>query len=141
MSSQVTSRGCSRSYIVCVLWHAWEHVRLVKSTGGSVTFPFKEPFVEEWLIASKEDCTKADFFNGIFGGTEYSEDDSTTFWTLPSHFFTWYVFLCYYLSFFLSFFFIAVGFRWKNNIERKSKFAHLLKDATEQEGTDKHVVR
>jgi hypothetical protein len=90
MSSQVTSRGCSRSYIVCVLWHAWEYVRLVKSSGGSVTFPFQGQIVEEWLVTSKEDCAKAECFNGVFGGTQYSEDDSTTFWTLPSHFFTWY---------------------------------------------------
>lgn len=90
MSLQVTSRGCSRAYIVCVLWRAWEHVRLLKSQDASISFPFNESVVKDWLIAARDDCLQAgEEFLELFGGTDFSGDDATTYWTLPPHFFTW----------------------------------------------------
>jgi hypothetical protein len=89
---QVTSRGCSRAYIVCVLWHAWEYCKKLKAESKSICFPFPEETVEEWLLVAKDDCQQSSEFMQFFGGTEYSVEDSSTFWTLPTHFFTWLVF-------------------------------------------------
>jgi len=86
---QVTSRGCSRAYIICVLWHAWEYCKRLKVQNQNICFPFVDDMVEEWLSLAKEDCEQSLDFMHFFGGTEYSAKDSTTFWSLPVHFFTW----------------------------------------------------
>ena len=87
---QVTSRGCSRAYIVCVLWRAWEYVRLLKSNDSSIAFPFADSVVVAWLTAARSDCTQAtEEFLLMFGGTEFTDDDPTSYWTISSHFFTW----------------------------------------------------
>jgi hypothetical protein len=88
---QVTSRGCSRAFILCVLWRGWEYVRSLKLENESVSFPFPESVITSWLELAKEDCLKAEnkFLFEYFGGTEFSLDDVTSYWTLPHHFFTW----------------------------------------------------
>jgi hypothetical protein len=86
---QVTSRGCSRSYIICVLWHGWEHVRYLKANDLPVCFPFPEEVVTGWLTAARNDCSQSPQFLNVFGGTEYCDEDKSTFWSIPSHFFTW----------------------------------------------------
>lgn len=87
-SNQVTSRGCSRAYIVCVLWHTWEYVRSLYVQKLPVCYPFPEDAVKQWLVQAKEHCNE-DMFLQCFGGTYFMSDDPTTYWSLPSHFFTW----------------------------------------------------
>ena len=36
----VTSRGCSRIYVLCVLWRGLDYVKRMKAEGRSVVFPF-----------------------------------------------------------------------------------------------------
>ncbi len=93
--SHVTSRGCSRAFIVCVLWHAWEYVRSLRHHDSPVCFPFPEEVVQEWLLLAQQDCRNPYFHEDFFGGTAYSEYDSSTYWTQPPHFYTWYGFIIY----------------------------------------------
>jgi hypothetical protein len=85
--SQVTSRGCCRAFIICVLWRGWEFVRLRKVEDSPICFPFPENIIQQWIDGARDDCKKAKAFVTIFGGTDF--DDDSTYWTLPHHFFTW----------------------------------------------------
>lgn len=87
---QVTSRGCSRAYIVCVLWHGWQYVRSLRSQGEPVCFPFPDDIVQLWLDSALIDCCTAPDFLHLFGGTEFQREDASSFWTTPLNFFTWY---------------------------------------------------
>eukprot|EP01032_Pedospumella_encystans_P008978 gene8978-10598_t len=55
----------------------------------------------------------------MYGGTDFSPSDVSTFWTSASHFYTW----------------------WKNNIERKTKFLSLLKDSIYNGDDEKNTTR
>jgi hypothetical protein len=111
MSIQVSSRGCARGFILCVLWRGWKYVRQLKASGHYVCFPFPEEVIQEWIDKAIEDCMISPEFAKKFGGTDFDLKDSGTYWTHPSHFYTW----------------------WKNNVERKSKFQSLSKDAISKE--------
>lgn len=107
MEGQVTSRGCSRGFIILVLWHGWQFVLSQHRAGSPINFPIDEEIVRQWMYHAREDAPRSSAFLELFGGTDFIRDDPSTFWTIPSHFFTW----------------------WKNNVERKSKFSSLAKDA------------
>ncbi len=85
---QVTSRGCSRAYVVCVLWRSLEYVRKLYASGNQITFPFPDQDVEEWLLIARVDCND-EKFQKMLGGIDYFPDESSTYWTLAVHFFTW----------------------------------------------------
>lgn len=87
--NQVTSRGCARAFILCVLWRGWQYVRRLKADGDAVCFPFSESVVQEWMDAAIEDCSIAQDFTTKFGGTEFNLEDFGSFWSQPSHFYTW----------------------------------------------------
>ncbi len=87
--SQVTSRGCARAFILCVLWRGWEYVRNLKGNGDPVCFPFPESVVQEWIDAAFQYCSMAKEFVTMFGGTDFDKDDQSSYWTQPAHFFTW----------------------------------------------------
>lgn len=89
--SQVSSRGCSRAYILCVLFRALKYVRIRKMASQPVTFPFNSDEIEKWLVDSKEDCSHLEF-QRVYGGTDLNPADPSTFWTSSTHFFTWLVY-------------------------------------------------
>lgn len=102
----VTSRGCSRSFIICVCYRALYNASLKFACGQAVNFPFDEEDVKQWLVLGRFDCEGA-IFQAQLGGTAISHSDIRTFWTEPQQFFTW----------------------WKNNIERKKKHETLISDS------------
>ena len=99
----VSSRGCSRTFVVCFLTRILEHCR---SLSDAPEFPFSNELVIKWLSIARQDC-----IDGVididFGGVPFNEDDLSSHWTAPHQFFTW----------------------WKNNVERKKKFRLLKSDA------------
>lgn len=99
-STAVSSRGCSKTYIICFLARILEHCR---SLEHAPDFPFPSELVTKWLMTARQDCiNKA--IDAEFGGVKFNEEDPSSYWTSVSQFFTW----------------------WKNNIERRKKF-RLLK--------------
>ena len=54
--SQVSSRGCSRAYILCVLFRALKYVRMLRSLSQPITFPFPASEIDIWLEEAKIDC-------------------------------------------------------------------------------------
>jgi hypothetical protein len=94
-----------------VLWRGWKYVRQLKASAQYVCFPFAESVIQEWIDEAIQDCRLSPDFLKKFGGTDFDLEDSGTYWTQPSHFFTW----------------------WKNNVERKSKFQSLSRDAISKE--------
>ena len=92
-AKQVSSRGCSRAYVICLLWHVWEHVRLLKAQDekASIAFPLHEDVVARCLQAARKNCNDLPDFVQSFGGTEYCDSDEATFWSLPHQFSTWSV--------------------------------------------------
>ena len=88
MISQVSSRGCSRAYILCVLQRALQYVRQRRMSGHAVSSPFSAAEIEKWLIQARTDCLDP-YFQQLFGGTDFNLNDASTYWTSTSHFFTW----------------------------------------------------
>eukprot|EP01041_Mallomonas_annulata_P000105 gene106-148_t len=111
----VSSRGCSKAFILCVLHRALEYVKFL-SFGA--TYPFPQNIVHEWLILANRDCRAGAFLNH-FGGTEFDANDPATFWIGTQQFYTW----------------------WKNNIERRNKFQSLKRDAQYTGLEEKHQKR
>jgi hypothetical protein len=87
---QVTSRGCSRAYLICALWRGLEHVRQAYSKGLIISFPFNDSDINGWLIEARNDCCDLNFQMAL-GGVDYFPEDPSTFWTLSSQFNTWCV--------------------------------------------------
>ena len=87
--SQVTSKGCSRLYIISVLYRALTYVRNKQIQNCSVAFPFDHDVISEWLMLAQDDCSDRNLQIQL-GGIDFHSDDPKTFWTSPSHFFTWY---------------------------------------------------
>ena len=96
----VSSRGCSKTFIVCFLSRILEYCR---SLEGAPEFPFARELVARWLETAREDCV-SEVLDIDFGGVVFQGEDPSSYWTTPHQFFTW----------------------WKNNVERKKKF-RLLK--------------
>jgi hypothetical protein len=46
---QVSSKGCSRAYLVCVLWRALHFVREEYNNGRTVSFPFPLCAISDWI--------------------------------------------------------------------------------------------
>lgn len=86
--NQVSSRGCSRAYILCVLYRGLRYVRNLRAKSQPVSFPFPAFEIECWLDNAKEDCSDV-AFQRMYGGTDFSPSDVSTFWTSASHFYTW----------------------------------------------------
>ena len=86
--NQVSSRGCSRAYILCVLFRGLHYVRKLRRKSLPVSFPFPAFEIECWLEKAKEDCSGVEF-QRMYGGTDFSPSDVSTFWTSASHFYTW----------------------------------------------------
>jgi hypothetical protein len=78
-AQQVTSRGCSRSYILCVCYRALYFVSVEYEQCRNTSFPFNEDEVKLWLTLAQTDCLDEDFQNK-FGGTRIDLSDSSTFW-------------------------------------------------------------
>lgn len=87
--SIVTSRGCSRAIVLCVLHRCLEFVQEQFELGETVQFPFSKEVVQLWIDAAREDCQEVSF-QTVLGGTMYDSADETTFWTVPQQFFTWW---------------------------------------------------
>lgn len=155
-SPQITSKGCSRGFILCVLYRALDYVRQRQMLGHTVQFPFCNEEINRWLLVSEKiiclynfllllllqlhhllvllvpnhicltikaaqgDCTISEqaYQDGL-GGTFYDESDTSTYWTQPQQFCTW----------------------WKNNVERKNKFLLLQRDAAYDDNDEKQIAR
>lgn len=115
MSNAVSSRGCSRIFILKVLIQAYDHV---SSLLVSPDFPFDSNLVKSWLVKAKSECGSLSFAE-VLGGISFDDDDISSHWTHPRQFFTW----------------------WKNNVERRSKFATLMKDAEYVGDNEKLIQR
>jgi hypothetical protein len=111
----VSSRGCSRLFIVSVLHKALAYV---KSRNQSTDFPFDKQLVKSWLEDAKNECTNVATPN-CFGGIVFDRLNPKSYWTDSAQFFTW----------------------WKNNIERKGKFYKLQLDACSNVCTVKNMLR
>lgn len=105
-SNAVSSRGCARLFIICVLQAALSYC---KSLFRSPEFPFKSSLVRKWLLLAKNTCQMGGgALSECYGGVCFDVDNLASYWHQPSQFYCW----------------------WKNNIERKSKFAILQRDAS-----------
>ena len=125
--------GCSRTFLLSTLYHCLQDCKRIFALGGSIAFPFSETSVDSWfqsaLIDCRQDSIETRNFFLIVGGTQFDEVDSSTYWTHPKHFYTWLVLSLYYSpNIYYSIFKIAF-YRWKNNIERKSKFKVIENDS------------
>ncbi len=100
----VSSRGCSREFIVKCLYYCLEYVKTLDS---APILPFDLNLIQNWLVAAKRDCMNSSHQISHYGGPLFDKNDASTYWTMPIQFYTW----------------------WKNNIERKKKFKMLKADA------------
>ena len=114
-SPGVTSRGCSREFIFCVLYRLLKYVEDKKT---KVCMPFPRSEVLEWISLATRDCGQDSSLMVSLGGTLFNVRDKATYWTTPEQFFTW----------------------WKNNVERKSKFQSLILDS-QYEGSDHSLAQ
>lgn len=120
-SPQITSKGCSRGFILCVLYRALDYARQRQMLGHTVQFPFCNEEIRRWLLvrqtiyciaarsstetkacmsfhfasvvlqAAQVDCSISEETYQIgLGGTFYDESDTSTYWTQPQQFCTWY---------------------------------------------------
>lgn len=103
IESAVSSRGCSRPFVISVLQQA---LNFCESQNVSPDFPFKKEIVDEWLKVAKRQCESSQHHQ-YFGGIKFDVNDPSSYWSEPHQFFTW----------------------WKNNVERKTKFFALQNDA------------
>ena len=108
-SRQVSSQGCSRSFIVKVLLCIADYVK------GKILpsiFTFNKDIIKGWLDAAHKSCSGDNFIDVqmYYGGPSYDIRDPTTHWSEPHQLYTW----------------------WKNNVERKTKFKILQNDAAYQ---------
>ena len=85
---QVTSRGCSRAYVLCVLWRALDFVRRKWHEKIPVSFPFDDDDVLEWLLEAKNDAVDIHFQTTV-GMQDFNPRDEQTFWTDTKQFFLW----------------------------------------------------
>jgi len=119
MKQPVTSRGCSRVFIFCALYRAYLEVKAMSVRGEAVQMPFRDSKVRGWLTKAKADCmtTAGLLLHDAMLGTPFDPSDSSTHWSRPVQFSTWF----------------------KNNMERRSKFKSLSVDATHQGATDERL--
>ena len=66
-SISVSSKGCSKVFICCVLSRALEYVirqtELGSGSGSIVSFPFEPELVTQWLLLAHSDCSAIDNHN------------------------------------------------------------------------------
>lgn len=98
----VSSRGCSRAFIVSVLEQVLDYVSGLPHSPDS----YSAALVMSWLDEAKRRCLVGQVVSNL-GGTEFYVQDPKTYWTDPQQYHTW----------------------WKNNIERKAKYQTLQRDA------------
>lgn len=53
--SQVTSRGCSKGYMVCIFFRAWEYAMACHANGTPLSWPYPTKAIESWIIAARLD--------------------------------------------------------------------------------------
>lgn len=68
--SAVTSRGCSRAFILCTLYRALYSVSLQFYDGIPVSHPFNNNDIDKWLTLAKEDCADQEF-QDLLGGITF----------------------------------------------------------------------
>lgn len=108
MTSQLTSRGCSKAFQIATFNRAFEYALNCYEQGESFGWPYSSSLVSEWIYKATEDMKMHPEMDDLYGGgTSFDAEDISTYWNLPAHFFTWV----------------------KNNIERKAKFQGMLVDA------------
>ena len=61
-SSPITSKGCSRGFILCVLYRALDYVRQRQMLGHTVQFPFCNEEISRWLLVSSSCHRAIDWF-------------------------------------------------------------------------------
>ena len=61
-SSPITSKGCSRGFILCVLYRALDYVRQRQMLGHTVQFPFCNEEISRWLLVSSSRYRVVDWF-------------------------------------------------------------------------------
>lgn len=88
ITDQVTSRGCNRAFIVCVLYRVLNHVVSVHQNGTVVEFPLDKELLRSWMASAVIDAQDSDL-NEAFGGTVLCTSDPATFWNDPQQFSTW----------------------------------------------------
>ena len=49
-SPQITSKGCSRGFILCVLYRALDYARQQQMMGHAIQFPFCVDEINRWLL-------------------------------------------------------------------------------------------
>jgi hypothetical protein len=84
---QVSSKGCSRAYILCVLNRALEYVQMLRVYSQPAAFPFAKDVIENWLLLATGDCSID--LQLELGVIDYFPGDTSTFWTSPLQFITW----------------------------------------------------
>jgi hypothetical protein len=117
-NAPVSSKGCSRSFIVIFLYEALHYCRTLSH---SPDFPFTKSLIKIWLNKAQIECHSRTISSETlspYGGIEFKYENSSSYWTSPKQFYTW----------------------WKNNIERKNKFANLERDA-EMASNEKTLLR
>lgn len=113
-STPVSSRGCSKAFIICFLTRILEYCR---SIDKAPDFPFESDLVAKWLVMARRDCIMH-AIEDDFGGVVFEAEDTSSYWTATFQYFTW----------------------WKNNIERRKKFRMLKLDASYR-GEDENLIK
>ena len=85
---QVTSKGCSRGFILAALFRCLEYVRSEHEKGHKIQPPFPDNEISLWLEQAMSDCVDEEFQKGL-GGTNFDAQDECTYWTHPKQFATW----------------------------------------------------
>jgi hypothetical protein len=113
--SPVSSRGCSKLFVIRFLKHA---LKYVSQLPAAPDFPFDVVLVEKWLRETRTECTEDPNGPADYGGLKFDGSNPASYWTCAQQFYTW----------------------WKNNVERRSKYKTLKKEAA-YTGTDKALKK
>jgi len=89
---QVSSRGCSKAFIVCVYSRIFETCHQKWQQGQALSWPFTTQELAGWLNLAKKDMVAQveETWSETFGGCAFSINDPTSFWTSPDHFKTFH---------------------------------------------------
>jgi hypothetical protein len=85
MNGAVSSRGCSRTYIISFLARVLEHCR---SLDDAPDLPYSQELITRWLDVARRDCI-ANRIVADFGGNPFCDADTSSYWTASHQFFTW----------------------------------------------------
>ena len=90
-AQQVTSKGCSKLFILCALHRTLQGCRQEFTRGQDICFPFEPSKVAGWLCEATEDCctAAAAALQAELGGVAFDAADRSTHWTEPKQLNTW----------------------------------------------------